>query len=120
MVSGWRESCPANPVARIFKGTADDSPSPWGEGRDEGGREPFEIRMPQGQRVAPARPVKYGGDNGKPWRGALFHRARRTKLGDDGNQMQADGNSFPEFSLGWTIGANLPLAEIPFPATIAL
>ena len=37
--SGWRESCPANPVARIFKETADDSPSPWGEGRDEGGRE---------------------------------------------------------------------------------
>ena len=32
-----------------------------------------------------ARPVKYGGDNGKPWRGALFHRARRTRLGDDGN-----------------------------------
>jgi hypothetical protein len=24
-------------------------------------------------------------------------------LGDDGNQMQADGNSFPEFILGWTI-----------------
>jgi hypothetical protein len=46
--------------------------------------------------------------------------ARRTKLGDDGNQMPADGNSFPEFILGWTIGANLPLAEIPFPATIAL
>ena len=29
-----------------------------------------------------ARPVKYSGDNGKPWRGALFHRARRTMLGD--------------------------------------
>jgi len=37
-------------------------------GRDEGGREPFEIRTPQGQRVAPA---------------------RRTKLGDDGNQIGA-------------------------------
>jgi len=36
-----------------------------------------------------ARPVKYGGDNGKPWRGALFHRARRTKLGEDGNQIGA-------------------------------
>ena len=36
-----------------------------------------------------ARPVKYGGDNGKPWRGALFHRARRTRLGDDGNQIGA-------------------------------
>jgi len=36
-----------------------------------------------------ARPVKYGGDNGKPWRGALFHRARRTMLGDDGNQIGA-------------------------------
>jgi len=39
-------------------------------------------RIPQGQRVAPA---------------------RRTKLGDDGNQMKADGNSFPDSSLGWTI-----------------
>jgi hypothetical protein len=37
------ENCPANPVARILKETADDSRSPWGEGRDEGGREPFEI-----------------------------------------------------------------------------
>jgi hypothetical protein len=30
---------------------------------------------------------------------------RRAKLGDDGNQMQADGNSFPVFILGWTIAA---------------
>jgi len=30
--------------------------------------------------------------------------ARRTMLGDDGNLMQADGNSFPVFILGWTIG----------------
>ena len=66
---------------------------------DSRGRLCSPFRMPQGQRVAPA---------------------RRTKLGEDGNQMQADGNSFPEFILGWTIGANLPLAEIPFPATIAL
>src|ERR1039458_3198991 len=28
-----------------------------------------------------ARPVKYGGNNGKPWRGALFHRARPVKYG---------------------------------------
>jgi hypothetical protein len=32
-------------------------------------------------------------------------RGSRTMLGDDGNQMQADGNSFPVFILGWTIGA---------------
>jgi hypothetical protein len=31
--------------------------------------------------------------------------ARRTMLGDDGNLMQADGNSFPVFILGWTAGA---------------
>ncbi|MGB7768478.1 MAG: hypothetical protein WBN22_06435, partial [Verrucomicrobiia bacterium] len=30
---------PANSVARIFRKAANDSPSPWGEGRDEGGRE---------------------------------------------------------------------------------
>jgi hypothetical protein len=42
------------------------------------------FRIPQGQRVAPA---------------------RRKMLGDDGNLMPADGNSFPVFILGWTIGA---------------
>ncbi len=46
------ESCPANPVARISKESADGSPSPWGEGRDEGGRDPFEFRISQGQRGA--------------------------------------------------------------------
>jgi hypothetical protein len=35
---GFADDCPANPVARIFKDTADDSPSPGGEGRGEGGR----------------------------------------------------------------------------------
>ena len=29
---------PANPVAGYFKNAASISPSPWGEGRDEGGR----------------------------------------------------------------------------------
>jgi len=37
--------------------------------------------------------------------GATGRVARRTMLGDDGNLMQADGNSFPAFILGWTIGA---------------
>jgi hypothetical protein len=32
---------PANPVTPIFKATANDSPSPWGEGRDEGERKTF-------------------------------------------------------------------------------
>jgi len=40
---GFADERPANPVARISKQTENDSPSPWGEGRDEGGREPFEI-----------------------------------------------------------------------------
>jgi len=34
-VSGLANGCPANPVARIFRKAANDSPSPWGEGRDE-------------------------------------------------------------------------------------
>ena len=51
--------------------------------------------------VSPLRPgADRAGEQGQ--RGAP---ARRTKLGDDGNQMQADGNSFLEFILGWTIGA---------------
>jgi hypothetical protein len=65
---GLAESYPANPVARVFKETADDSPSPWGEGRDEGGGEPFEFRIPQ-------------------------------------FKICACHGSFPEFILGWTIGA---------------
>jgi prevent-host-death family protein len=40
---GFADERPANPVARIFMETANVSPSPWGEGRDEGGCEPFEI-----------------------------------------------------------------------------
>jgi hypothetical protein len=37
--SGFADDCPAHPVTRIFKQTENDSPSPWGKGRDEGGRE---------------------------------------------------------------------------------
>jgi hypothetical protein len=37
--------------------------------------------------------------------GATGRMARCMMLGDDGNQMQADGNSFPVFILGWTFGA---------------
>jgi len=65
----------------------------------------FRIPNAAGATGRVARPVKYGGDYGKPWRGALFHRARRTRPGDDGNLMPADGNSFPVFILGWPIGA---------------
>ena len=39
---GRADERPVNPVARIFMETANDSPSPWGEGRDEGGHGPFE------------------------------------------------------------------------------
>jgi hypothetical protein len=42
----FASDCPANSVARIFMETANDSPSPWGEGRVEGGRKLFEIRHP--------------------------------------------------------------------------
>jgi hypothetical protein len=37
-VFGFTAACPANPVAQIFKAAANVSPSPWGEGWDEGGR----------------------------------------------------------------------------------
>jgi len=46
-----------------------------GEGRDEGGREPFEIRMSQGQLVAL-----------KSHESGRVAPTRRTKLGEDGNQ----------------------------------
>ncbi len=36
--SGFADVRPANPVEQIFKRTANGSPSPWGEGRVEGGR----------------------------------------------------------------------------------
>jgi hypothetical protein len=38
LVFGFAGDGSANSVAQIFKRTADDSPSPGGEGRDEGGR----------------------------------------------------------------------------------
>jgi hypothetical protein len=41
--SGFADEYSANPVARIFKGTVNDSPSPWGEGRDEGGCESHKL-----------------------------------------------------------------------------
>jgi len=44
--------------------------------------------------------------------GATGHVARRTMLGDDGNLMQADGNSFPVFILGWTIGRSARVSRI--------
>jgi hypothetical protein len=37
-ISGSADDRPANPVARIFRKPADDSPSPGGEGRGEDGR----------------------------------------------------------------------------------
>ena len=37
-VSGIANGCLANPAAHIFKVAAGASPSPWGEGRDEGGQ----------------------------------------------------------------------------------
>ena len=45
--SGFAMNCPANPVAGFAKGAAHVAPSPWGEGRDEGGREtiPFGKRF---------------------------------------------------------------------------
>ncbi len=36
--SGFADDRPANSVAQIFNETADNSPSPWGEGRVEGER----------------------------------------------------------------------------------
>ena len=43
----FADDCPANSVARIFMETANDSPSPWGEGRIEGGR--YTKLQPRGQ-----------------------------------------------------------------------
>jgi hypothetical protein len=40
-LSGGSINRPTNPVAGYFKNAGNDSPSPWGEGRGEGGREPF-------------------------------------------------------------------------------
>jgi hypothetical protein len=57
--------------------------------------------IPAGENVEPTHFGCYGIPNAA---GATGRVARRTMLGDDGNQMMADGNSFPVFILGWTIG----------------
>ena len=50
-----------------------------------------------------ARGVGRGADDaGADW----SRRLVTAMLGEDGNLMKADGNSFPEFILGWTIGKN--------------
>jgi hypothetical protein len=59
--------------------------------------------IPSGEKFEPTHVGCYGIPNSA---GATGRVARRTMLGDDGNQMQADGNSFPVFILGWTIKAN--------------
>ena len=53
--SDFADDRPANSVARIFKHTENDSPSPWGEGRDEGGREQ---RTNDGRLQRPCQPLK--------------------------------------------------------------
>jgi hypothetical protein len=57
---GCADERPANPVARIFMETANDSPSPWGEGRVEGGREPFEVHNPCSMKVERKSPSQIG------------------------------------------------------------
>ena len=58
-----------------------------GEGRGEVEREPFEIRIPHGQRA----------DGAHPQGGTDLSRRSAAKT---------EGNSFPEIILGWTTGAN--------------
>ena len=52
----FAEDRPANPVARIFRKAADDTPSPWGEGRDEGERSNQIISDRQAGSRAPGAP----------------------------------------------------------------
>jgi hypothetical protein len=41
----FANDCPAHPIAGIFQNTGTDSPSPWGEGRDEGDLIYFSIEV---------------------------------------------------------------------------
>jgi hypothetical protein len=45
--TGFADERPAKPVARIFKEMVDDSPSPWGEGWDEGENEQGNTACPK-------------------------------------------------------------------------
>jgi hypothetical protein len=56
--------------------------------------------IPAGKKFEPTHVGCYGIPNAAEATGRV---ARRTKHGDDGNLMQADGNSFPVFISGWTI-----------------
>jgi hypothetical protein len=65
----------------------------------EGGRRPGEGMILTGMREV----VNYW--KSECSRGNGSRRLVTAKQRDDGNLMQADGNSFPEFILGWMIGA---------------
>jgi tRNA N6-adenosine threonylcarbamoyltransferase len=67
---------PVNPDARIFMETANDSPSPWGEGRDEGGREPKMDRSRRNQMKAEGNHVRCVTASG----GVTCNRALRREL----------------------------------------
>ena len=71
--------------------------------------------IPAGEKFEPTHVGRYDIPNAQ---GATGRVARRTKLGEDGNQIGAHSalyiphwnGSFPEFILGWTMGPNLTLA----------
>src|SRR5271169_2831916 len=52
---------PANPVARTSKDAGNASPSPWGEGRDEGGQKLTSRSQPFTTRQVVAVPAAQGG-----------------------------------------------------------
>jgi hypothetical protein len=57
-VSGFADARPANPTAGIAKGAGTISPSPWGEGRDEGERSNKLISSGSAGSRAPGAPVR--------------------------------------------------------------
>ncbi len=102
--SGFADVRPANPVEQIFKRTANGSPSPWGEGRVEGGR--CTKLQPRGKRSvavpghSKARTAtRFGQTDARP---ALPRCCARGRAHSGGQGKTAAA----KLILGWTTGAN--------------
>jgi hypothetical protein len=98
---GFADGCPANPVAGFSKAAADVSPSPWGEGRDEG-----VVKSNRGGLAAPE--LDEGGEHAKSFlgiRSCISRGSRSNCLGAQGKCAKVLENE-NQILMGFLAGRN--------------